>query len=213
MQPSAQTTSSPSSESFAGLLASLASPANGDSAGGLAWSDADLQDDVVTLSYERAFPKPVDRGEEPVPEAAGAQPVIAAKPVTPSNFDLSAGPLGVAAHTAAEPERRTASVTVRLSAMECARLRQRAAEAGLTASAYLRSCVLEADTLRAQVKQALAEMRTTGKTGGQGNEATREQEDGEPGTKGARGRGNRAIRLVRVLAHIGNLCIGLSADK
>ncbi len=54
---------------------------------------------------------------------------------------------------------RTASITIRLSEAECARLRQRAAEAGLTVSAYLRSCVLEADALRAQVKQALAEIK------------------------------------------------------
>jgi hypothetical protein len=38
-------------------------------------------------------------------------------------------------------------------------LRQRAAEAGLTISAYLRSCAFEVETLRAQVKQTIAEMR------------------------------------------------------
>jgi hypothetical protein len=46
-----------------------------------------------------------------------------------------------------------------MSKAECARLHRRAAEAGLTVSAYLRSCVLEADALRAQVKQALAELK------------------------------------------------------
>lgn len=61
----------------------------------------------------------------------------------------------------ARRESRSASVTIRLSNQECAQLRQRAAEAGLTVSAYLRSCVLEADSLRAQVKEALAELRTT----------------------------------------------------
>ena len=44
-----------------------------------------------------------------------------------------------------ERELRTASVTIRLSTAECARLHQRAAEAGLTVSAYLRSCMLEAE--------------------------------------------------------------------
>ena len=39
-------------------------------------------------------------------------------------------------------------------------MRERAAEAGLTVSAYLRSCVFEVEDLRAQVKQALAEMRS-----------------------------------------------------
>ena len=153
MQPSAQTTPSPSSQSFAGLLASLASPANNAST----WSDGDLEDDVVTLSYERALraharSKPVVRGDEPLTEAAGreAQPVLAAQPLTTSNFDLSAGVAArTTAHTAAEFERRAASVTIRLSIAECARLRRRAAEAGLTVSAYLRSCVLEADASRA----------------------------------------------------------------
>jgi predicted DNA binding CopG/RHH family protein len=166
MQPSTQSPPS-SSPSFRGLLASLASPANSASPGGSAWSDGGLEDDVVTLSYERALSalarsKPADRGEEPVTETAGAgaQPEIAAKPITSSIFDESATVSArAAAHKPAEFERRAASVTIRLSRAERARLRLRAAEAGLTVSAYLRSCVLEADALRAQVKQALAEMR------------------------------------------------------
>jgi predicted DNA binding CopG/RHH family protein len=166
MQSSAQTTPSPSTPSFAGFLAPLASPAKSASTGASAWSNGDLEDDVVTLSYERALRahtryKPADRGDEPVNEAAGAsaQPVIAAK------VDLSAGVAAKAtAYTTAEFERRSVSVTIRLSNAECRRLRQRATEAGLTVSAYLRSCVLEADALRAQVKEALAEMRTAGST-------------------------------------------------
>jgi hypothetical protein len=55
--------------------------------------------------------------------------------------------------------KRSASVTLRLSAAECAQLKQRAAEAGLTLSAYVRSCTFEAEALRAQVKQALKELR------------------------------------------------------
>jgi predicted DNA binding CopG/RHH family protein len=162
MQLSAQTTPSPSSQSFAGLLASLASPANSAST----WSDGDPEDDVVTLSYECALraharSKPLVRGDDPATEAAGTE----AQPVFAAQADLSAGVAArTTAHTAAEFERRAASVTIRLSIAECARLRQRAAEAGLTVSAYLRSCVLEADVLRAQVKQALAEMRVAGST-------------------------------------------------
>jgi len=56
-------------------------------------------------------------------------------------------------------ERRRMTVSVRLSEQESTQLRQRAAESGISVSAYMRSCVLEADHLRAQVKQALAEMR------------------------------------------------------
>ncbi len=55
--------------------------------------------------------------------------------------------------------RRSASITIRLSRAENAQLRERAAEAGLTVSAYLRSCTLQAEALRAQVKQALAQLR------------------------------------------------------
>jgi hypothetical protein len=70
--------------------------------------------------------------------------------------------------------------------------------------------VLEADALRAEVKQALAEMRA-GKTG---TEGTREQatplDKNRPlGTPA----GNKTIRLTRVLVHIGKLCIGLIAVK
>jgi hypothetical protein len=61
-------------------------------------------------------------------------------------------------------ELRSASVTVRLNKVECTRLRQRATEAGLTVSAYLRSCALEVDALRTQVKDTLAEFKTAALT-------------------------------------------------
>lgn len=59
-----------------------------------------------------------------------------------------------------ERSRMRASVTLRMSRAECMQLKERAEEAGLTVSAYLRSCAFEVETLRAQVKQALAELRT-----------------------------------------------------
>jgi hypothetical protein len=46
-----------------------------------------------------------------------------------------------------------------MSKAECAQLRKRAAEAGLTVSAYLRSCTFEAESLRALVKDTLAQLR------------------------------------------------------
>jgi hypothetical protein len=59
---------------------------------------------------------------------------------------------------------KSASITIRLSKAECAQLRKRAAEAGLTVSAYLRSCTFEAESLRALVKDTLAQLRSnTGK--------------------------------------------------
>jgi hypothetical protein len=58
-------------------------------------------------------------------------------------------------------EQRHAVVSIRVNDMEFDRLRLRAAESGLSVSAYMRSCVLDAEHLRAQVKQALAEMRSS----------------------------------------------------
>ncbi len=54
--------------------------------------------------------------------------------------------------------RKSASITIRLSKPERALLHQRAAAAGLTVSAYLRSCFLDAENLRAQVKETLAQL-------------------------------------------------------
>jgi hypothetical protein len=47
-----------------------------------------------------------------------------------------------------------------MSKAECAQLHRRAAEAGLTVSAYLRSCTFEAESLRAMVKDTLAQLRS-----------------------------------------------------
>jgi len=54
---------------------------------------------------------------------------------------------------------RRSVVSVRLTELELAQLRERAFESGISVSAYMRSCVLDTEQLRAQVKQALAEMR------------------------------------------------------
>jgi hypothetical protein len=56
-------------------------------------------------------------------------------------------------------DKKCASITIRMSEGECEQLKRRAAEAGLTISAYLRSCAFEAEALRAEVKKTLAEMR------------------------------------------------------
>jgi len=57
------------------------------------------------------------------------------------------------------PAAKTSSITLRTSASEAGQLRQRAREAGLTVSAYIRSCVFEAEALRTEVKAALSELR------------------------------------------------------
>ena len=62
--------------------------------------------------------------------------------------------------TDCERNLKEASVTIRMSKAECAQLHQRAAEAGLTVSAYLRSCTFEAESLREMVKETLAQLRS-----------------------------------------------------
>lgn len=165
MEQASQTSGSQKQVNFAGLLASLTLPKKDSAELRPGWTDGELGDDVVTLSYEQALRnharyRASEREDRPRPVASEAR------------FDESTG---------AEPETpqcrtgralRTASVTIRLSKAECAQMHQRAAEAGLTVSAYLRSCVLEADALRAQVKEALAEMKT-------GSENASEQANGK----------------------------------
>ena len=173
---------SPSSSSFVGLLASLAAPAapEADRATDRTdnWPGGDLGEDVVTLSYERALRSharyksanlTVWEAENDIVPTDGSVAGASAGPTDGENVGrrVDAGTrLEERARTAgqavARRESRSASVTIRLSNQECAQLRQRAVEAGLTVSAYLRSCVLEADSLRAQVKEALAGLRSAG---------------------------------------------------
>ncbi len=177
---------SPTSPSFAGLLAALAAPAQspGDRSSSPghksapAWNDDDLADDVATLSYESALRaharyRPTDQS--------------LTLPADPSPFSFEETSLGVSAATpppapypAAKPEPtansapestrlrpapfernlKDASITIRMSKAECAQLHRRAAEAGLTVSAYLRSCTFEAEYLRAMVKDTLLQLRS-----------------------------------------------------
>lgn len=113
------------------------------------WSDDGLEDDVATISYERAL-------------RTRAQSIQASGAPTPGKAESEDA--GLAIHPGQEKAAvgktiKTASITIRLSQPECAQLRRRASEAGITVSAYLRSCTLEVEDLRAQVKQALANLR------------------------------------------------------
>jgi len=130
-------------------------------------SIGDLGEDVVTLSYERALRtharyKPTNAVDRPLPETPCRKPSDALGAMSETN---AADSETVSADTSETvtlengPGLRSTSVTIRLSSAESARLHQRAAEAGVTVSAYLRSCTFEADALRAQVKAALAELR------------------------------------------------------
>jgi hypothetical protein len=121
-----------------------------------------FEDDVATLSYEQALQ--VHGRYRPQAAAVPSQPD--ARPDTGSTEPRGVQLPAEAAETQAvapdaDPEaaKKRASVTLRMSRAECARLQQLAAEAGLTVSGYLRFCAFEVESLRAQVKTALAEMR------------------------------------------------------
>jgi predicted DNA binding CopG/RHH family protein len=173
---------------FAGMLAALAAPGQKRPPA----RDLDgLEDDVATLSYERALrvhtryraPDPTDRSlTQPLVERlhfdelhldaedSAAQPATAQFAFVPeAHAEAEAANLASTlnevltlneASTANDRNLKCASITIRVSKAECAQLRARAAEAGLTISAYLRSCTLEAESLRAQVKDALAQLRS-----------------------------------------------------
>jgi hypothetical protein len=210
MQQSAQTQPSPTTSSFAGLLAALALPSRDAADRDPASSGSDVGEDVETLSYERALRaharyKPVDRSDWPQTPTtetnkAHVKELLAEEPAG-RTVPVQAG----AAKEAADRDLRQASVTIRLSKTEYARLHERAAEAGVTVSAYLRSCTFEAEALRAQVKEALAELRSGAEVG---SKRARVQESNGPGQ-----RSNPEIKLARVLGHIGHLWIGLSSGK
>lgn len=142
MGSSAAPASSPTSRSFAGVLVDLAAPEGKRPPA----RDLDgLEDDVAALSYEQALR--VHGRNRPV--INDPRPQLVPEPATVP----SAPPAPV------ELKRKSQSVTVRLSRSESERLRQRAAESGLTISDYLRSCVLEVESLRAQVKDTLVALR------------------------------------------------------
>jgi hypothetical protein len=117
--------------------------------------------DPEPISLEKPFSL-----KEFLSEAGAAAPPAeacsAAKPKPRGSLDSVASPSpepNRAQTTGCERNLKEASVTIRMSKAECAQLHRRAAEAGLTVSAYLRSCTFEAESLREMVKETLAELR------------------------------------------------------
>jgi hypothetical protein len=158
MQSSSQAASSaPASSTFAGFLSALTSPAPASQSG--LWNNDALADDVTTLSYESAL-KAHSRYKpefDPLPPPAAAFAREAVSPDSGSSFSTAASK---PQPTAVKPgDHKSASITIRMSEAECTQLKQRAAEAGMSISAYLRSCTFEAEALRGQVKEALAQLR------------------------------------------------------
>jgi predicted DNA binding CopG/RHH family protein len=184
MQQPTASVPSPTSPSFAGLMAALAGSKNhGDGSSppkrnsASAWNDDELAEDIATLSYESAL-RAHARYRSPTPSNFDQSRTQAPDPKPTCFVDLpseefAAVPQTVL-HSAEDPEPEAsrlqaaqlernlkgASVTIRMSKAECAQLHQRAAEAGLTVSAYLRSCTFEAESLRAMVKDTLAQLRS-----------------------------------------------------
>ncbi|SRR6266568_5550195 len=140
----AQTSAPPTS--FASLLTALAAPAHEPAQ---CWDHDALADDIATISYEKALRTHSRYRKPDAPEPLRFQATTAVDTLAA----LNAG---------SQQDRKAASITLRLSQAECAQLRQRAADAGLSVSAYLRSCVFEAEMLRAQVKEALSQFRSAG---------------------------------------------------
>lgn len=145
-----QAAASPTISTFAATLASLAAPQKS----GPHWNDDGLEDDVAVFSYELALQGRV--------QTRGDSSLIA--PTQDERETPLFGDSRLSITEVDEPEprvqdRKRASVTIRLSVAECAQLRARAAESGMTVSAYLRSCTLEVESLRAQVKEVLAQLR------------------------------------------------------
>ena len=167
-----------SSTSFAGLLSALtkakvqfaeqASKSSDISSSSSLFPTDNLQDDVATLTYDRALHSHAKyRSDEQVCSSARSRAVTTA---SNSSSQPGSGLEAVARQERSEsfcapdvrPEcskNKSASITFRMSQAEFTQLQHRASEANLSVSAYLRSCTFEAETLRAQVKQALAELR------------------------------------------------------
>ena len=186
MQEPAETSPALSAASFASLLASLAAPASEPEQEPMpelrlaSNGDESFAGDIATLSYEQALRTharycSADAGELPPARGSdsaqrrhsGAGLSSKAASASPATLTRQAPVAPKAAKrrsTVPRESRKSASITIRLSEAEGAQLRARAAEAGLTVSAYLRSCAFEVEALRTQVKQALVELRSTAPT-------------------------------------------------
>jgi mobilization protein NikA len=148
MPEPAQVASQKTVASFAKLLTSFTGRLQSDP-----WDDSTLADDVAVLTYEQAL-RSTRRAR--LPEAGMSAMLQAALP----SDRQSGASVHRPENSGSEKKCRTASITVRVTAEEQAQLHERATAAGLSVSAYLRSCIFEAEALRSQVKDALAQMQT-----------------------------------------------------
>ena len=145
---------------LSGLIASKPAPTSSDP-----WNDDALAQDVATLSYEQALRTHARYRPSSAPSMTGLTDLDSPNSRQVSTAQQTASACAELRSTARavnslEERRKSASITIRLSPTECDQLRERAAAAGLTVSAYLRSCVFEVESLRAQVKDTLAQLRS-----------------------------------------------------
>ena len=166
MQPSALEAPEAPSRDFAGFLARFA---GGDKTVRPQSEPDEGDEDVASLTYEHALRSHSCSSRVSAPDqpernsgANSLTPGIHRLATTRSELPDAAMP-----HETNPPPqsgRRCSSITVRLSAAESEQLRLRAAEAGMTASAYLRSCAFEVESLRAEVKTTLSQLRSLNAT-------------------------------------------------
>jgi len=186
MQQTAERAPTPTAPSFAGLLAALTEPGAPEAERAPIWNDDGLADDVATLSYERAlraharykYADPPNLLDRSLPPTADLQPIedlcfdeIQVEPASTAQRPQSSSPISqpktaFVPTSPLERDLKSASITIRLSKAENAQLRQRAAQAGLTISDYLRSCTFEAESLRALVKDTMEQLRASQSTSG-----------------------------------------------
>jgi hypothetical protein len=155
-QPAAPSNLAPESSSFAGFLAALASPPP--ASRNASFNQDALADDVATLSYESALKAHSRYKPAPEPQPQPSPAVIPENVSDASGSLLSNAPRHSQSLAREAHDLKSSSITIRMSRAECEQLKQRAAQAGMTISAYLRSCTFEAEALRGQVKEALAQL-------------------------------------------------------
>lgn len=109
-------------------------------------------------------------GAKPQTQAAASKAVTAAKSVAKTQPQPPATQFKDALAQAVRPAEvilssaqptelaRQVAISIRLAPSERTLIRTRAAEAGITVSAYIRQCALEVEHLRAQVQQTIAAM-------------------------------------------------------
>lgn len=140
-----------SRNSFMDLLASLTGKLESDG-----WDDSALADDVTTISYEDALRSARRARKASVADGRLVQPESQAED---NSIGVKRRQLG-----RTEKKAKGASITIRVTAEEHAQLQARAVAAGMSVSAYLRSCIFEAEALRTEVREAVARIESAQKS-------------------------------------------------